>query len=156
MISLNPSNRPTFSDILNSSQVRGVCFPETFYSFLHSYITSINEASSPALFARSSSSRTHHYLPNSTLPPSSSGAVVGVGSGRETWTTVPSDSDHRMERIWGEWDSVEPILLAEVLEEEGLRVEDTVTQLPPKVSSLGAGKVALSARPFQVNWTSDY
>jgi hypothetical protein len=38
---LNPSARPPFDTLLHS--VRGTVFPEVFYSFLHGYVSSINE-----------------------------------------------------------------------------------------------------------------
>ncbi|KAF9007713.1 hypothetical protein BDZ89DRAFT_1144434 [Hymenopellis radicata] len=41
MISLDPSARPTFDTLLHTS--RGTVFPESFFSFLHNYVTSVND-----------------------------------------------------------------------------------------------------------------
>lgn len=138
MLALDPTARPSFVDILDMA--RDVSFPDSFYSFLHTYITSINETSSPSLFARSSA---QHKAGAGAV----GNAGIGNGTGRESWATIPSDSDHRIERIWGEFDSIEPILMAED------RVEDTVTQLPPPPPPLLGGphaKTGLTSRPFQV------
>lgn len=145
MIALNPSERPAFADVLDSA--RDVVFPDSFYSFLHSYITSINETSSPSLFTRSGtqtgrSGATGPAGPSNTPHP---GGAVGSGNGPDSWSTLPSDSDHRIERIWGEFDSIEPVLLAE----GGERVEDTVTALPSPPPKAG-----LASKPIKVSLKS--
>ena len=100
MVALEPSHRPTFDTLLHTS--RGTAFPECFYSFLHNYVSSINELSSASLFTKSS-------------PP------VAEGHSSTEPTPLPSDSDHRLDKIWTEYESVEQHLLTEA-------VEQTVTE----------------------------
>ena len=109
MIALDPAARPSFEDLLDHA--RDVAFPESFYSFLHNYIIAINETSSPSPFAKPA--------------PSKTGVEVLPGTTTEHWNTIPSDSDHRIERMWTDFDSVEPLLAEQ-------RVEDTVTELVPR------------------------
>lgn len=96
MVALEPSQRPTFDTLLHTS--RGSAFPECFYSFLHNYVSSINELSSAFIFTKSS-------------PP------IAEGHSSAEPTILPSDSDHRLEKIWTEYDSVEPYLLTEAVEQ---------------------------------------
>ena len=103
MVTLDPSQRPTFDMVLHTS--RGAVFPESFYSFLHNYVSSMNDLSSPSVFAK----------PPITTPITESLSTTEP-------TPLPSDSDHRLERIWTEYESVEPYLL---LPNEG---RDTVTE----------------------------
>jgi phosphoinositide-3-kinase regulatory subunit 4 len=135
MIALNPADRPSFADVLDSA--RDVAFPETFYSFLYAYVISINETSSHALFARTVSAHARSQAVSATG--TTNGANISGATGPESWGTLPSDSDHRIERIWAEFDSIEPILMA------GEQIEQTVTALPP------LPKVSLTSRPIQVS-----
>lgn len=135
MIALNPVDRPSFADVLDSA--RDVAFPETFYSFLYTYVISINETSSHALFARTASAQARSGAVNTTG--TTNGANISGATGPESWGALPSDSDHRIERIWGEFDSIEPILMA------GEQIEQTVTGLPPPP------RASLTSRPIQVS-----
>lgn len=117
MIAIDPSQRPTFDSLLHNA--RGTVFPETFYSFLHNYVASINELSTPSPFA----------FPNQSHPPttvgtpttatasvakpvvSNTGHPVLSPDGDRLSDPLPSDSDHRMERLWSDYESVEPYLL---------------------------------------------
>ncbi|KAF9516566.1 hypothetical protein BS47DRAFT_1371689 [Hydnum rufescens UP504] len=121
MITLDPAARPSFEDLLDHA--RDVAFPESFYSFLHNYVIAINETSSPSPF---------------TKPvPLKTGVEILPGTATEHWNTIPTDSDHRIERIWADFDSVEPLLADE-------RVEETVTELVPRTPVS-----QLSSRAFQ-------
>ena len=100
MISLDPSSRPSFDAALASA--RGHVLPECFYAFLHGYVASISERATPFSF------------PSSTpAPPPTANSVkskesaTNVGPGE----ALPSDSDHRIDRIWEDYASVEPQLL---------------------------------------------
>jgi phosphoinositide-3-kinase regulatory subunit 4 len=84
MTALDAARRPSFDAILQSS--RGTIFPESFYSFLHNYISSVNEISAPSPFSRANDD---NYRKSNLLP---------------------SDSDRRLERLWSEFDSVESYL----------------------------------------------
>jgi phosphoinositide-3-kinase regulatory subunit 4 len=135
MIALIPGDRPSFSEVLDSA--RDVAFPEAFYSFLYTYIMSINETSSHTVFARTASAQARSGGINVTS--AANGANISGATGPESWGTLPSDSDHRMERIWGEFDSIEPILMT------GEQIEQTITKLPPP------RKVSLTSKPIQVS-----
>lgn len=139
MIAMDPSVRPTFDTLLHTS--RGTVFPECFYSFLHNYVSTVNEINSPSLFSATATP--------STIP---SSATVSAHKGTSANTTasmtlngdmpndpLPSDSDHRMERIWADYESVEPYLISDTMEETVMNVKvDYVPQL-------------ISSRPFHVN-----
>jgi len=99
MIALEPDSRPSFEAALQSS--RNIVFPDSFYSFFHQYISSLNELSSPSPFSRT------------TLPPSTG---IEGRSGNGDGAPIPSDCDRRIESIWTEFSSVLPFL---VPEEEG-------------------------------------
>jgi phosphoinositide-3-kinase, regulatory subunit 4 len=103
---LDPNQRPSFDTILQST--RGTLFPESFYSFLHNYISSVNELRSPSPFAQHQQQR---------RPMSDS---QGSHSGSSS-SSLPSDSDHRLDRIWNEFDSVESYLF--LLPEEDDQLE---------------------------------
>jgi phosphoinositide-3-kinase, regulatory subunit 4 len=144
MISLDPGTRPTFDTLLHTS--RGTVFPESFYSFLHNYVSTINELPNPPPFSLPSPQTL------ATVPPT----PHAVGSTRSTSTigttahppaessssnsgeSLPSDSDHRMERIWADYESVEPYLVPDIDGE----MEDTVKIDP------GKGEYGTST-PFQ-------
>lgn len=111
MISLDPDQRPTFDTLLHTS--RGTVFPESFYSFLHNYVTSINEVPSNL-----------PYAPPSITPSVSSTTIKASQSSNINATphdanndVLPSDSDHRLERIWADYESIEPYITQESSEE---------------------------------------
>ncbi|KAJ7253059.1 hypothetical protein B0H12DRAFT_1117273 [Mycena haematopus] len=141
MINLDPTARPTFDTLLHTS--RGTVFPESFYSFLHNYVSSINDLPSNPPFsttAPSTSSSTPAGIapsvsgsalrPNVSLP----SALTGTDTPLDA---LPSDSDHRMERIWSDYESVEPYLVPD-------SVEDTVMDVKVEYNSTTA-----MSKPFQ-------
>ncbi|KAJ6463912.1 hypothetical protein C8R45DRAFT_1220032 [Mycena sanguinolenta] len=141
MINLDPTARPTFDTLLHTS--RGTVFPESFYSFLHNYVSSINDLPSNPPFSSTapptSSSTPGGIAPSisgSTLRPSPSlpNALAGTDTPPDA---LPSDSDHRMERIWSDYESVEPYLVPD-------SVEDTVMDVKVEYNSTTA-----MSRPFQ-------
>ncbi|KAI0058381.1 ARM repeat-containing protein [Artomyces pyxidatus] len=142
MIALDPVARPAFDALLHNA--RGTVFPEVFYSFLHGYVASINELPPSSPFAAPPSASailtpTTSAPPNATIttkagtstpvPPSADGNAGG--------TTLPSDADHRMERIWADYESVEPYLVEDAGEET---VMDVRVEYGPAEST---------SRPFQ-------
>jgi phosphoinositide-3-kinase, regulatory subunit 4 len=151
MISLDPSDRPTFDTLLHTS--RGTVFPESFYSFLHNYVSSINELSSDVLSLNSPlpTSLPSHIGPSisgNTLRSSPSGnhnpntapaASAGIGSEVKS-DTLPSDSDHRLDRIWADYESIEPYITPENVERSEMDVK--VEYIPSVIST---------CRPFQVS-----
>ena len=106
MISLDPASRPTFDAALASA--RGHVLPECFYSFLHEYVASISER--PAPFPSSNSTTT--APPPTPVPTTNSlkskESTTNVGGAGEA---LPSDSDHRIDRLWEDYASVESYLL---------------------------------------------
>lgn len=134
MISLEPDQRPTFDNILHTS--RGTVFPESFYSFLHNYVASINEMpSNPP------------YTPASTAPPSTNATIKSNVSTSSinppppdtNNNALPSDSDHRLERIWADYESIEPYIIQDLPEEgQEMNVKIDYQTLAPL------------AKPFQV------
>lgn len=127
MINVDPSARPTFDSLLHTS--RGTVFPESFFSFFHNYVSSINELPAISPFAPSISSIVSAGAGTGNPPVSATGlrssastsAVGGAGVGAGPTSVnimisndlLPSDSDHRMERLWADFESVEPYLVAE-------------------------------------------
>ncbi|CAK5279344.1 unnamed protein product [Mycena citricolor] len=113
MIHLEPTARPTFDTLLHTS--RGTVFPECFYSFLHNYVSTINEIPADPPFAPTPVAA----LPATptTITPSVSGSSMRPVPNPEALETglLPNDSDHRMDRIWGDYESVEPYLVPETV-----------------------------------------
>jgi phosphoinositide-3-kinase, regulatory subunit 4 len=110
MIRLDPSTRPTFDSLLHVT--RGTVFPESFFSFLHNYVASVNELSIVGgdFMAAVSSTSTASV---STLKPQ---AATPHLSGDSSNSLLPSDSDHRMERIWADYESVVPYITQDIPE----------------------------------------
>jgi phosphoinositide-3-kinase regulatory subunit 4 len=149
MINLDPSVRPTFDTLLHTS--RGMVFPECFYSFLHNYVSSINDLpTNPPFVITSPPSTTSISAPSAIAPSVSSSTIrpnssTGLNTGGVTTSeplsdTLPSDSDHRMERIWADYESVEPYLAPDAAEEIIMDVKVDYTS--PTSSS----------KPFQVSY----
>jgi serine/threonine protein kinase len=95
MISLDPSHRLTCSEYL--AQYRRTAFPDIFYTFLHPFLSSLNEASI------ASRPTPPNYRPS-----------FGIGS-----NTTPrqqyshggsSDADDKIERIWTDWETISGFL----------------------------------------------
>jgi len=146
MINLDPAERPTFDSLLHTS--RGAVFPESFYSFLHNYVSSINELSNETLLSNPSAPSTTAQIPippsvssnlrpnsSSTMSPNVGGAIEGKPD------PLPNDSDHRLERIWADYESIEPYILPET--NSDLEMDVKVEYMP---------SVNTNARPFQVNF----
>ncbi|EJU01456.1 ARM repeat-containing protein [Dacryopinax primogenitus] len=91
MMSLNPFLRPTFDEAL--ADARDTVFPESFYTFFHHYIASLNEPVSSPFYA-----------------PSASEGTETPGRPDQKEQKLPSDADRRIDRLWEEWESVEPYL----------------------------------------------
>ena len=140
MIALDPAARPAFDTLLHTA--RGKVFPEAFYLFLHSYVASINELPSPSPFnapppaptaptvSSSAPSTAAAKAPGATTP------VLPLGSGG----VLPSDADRRIERVWADYESVEPYLAADADAGEATVMDVRVEY----------GRTEASARPFQV------
>ncbi len=152
MIAIEPSSRPTFDSLLHTA--RGTVFPESFYSFLHNYVASINEASAPSPFFFPPASHLPSAVatPTTVTPINVKPVLVAAAQVTDLSNTVnlfheplPSDSDHRMEKIWSDYESVEPYLLSS-MEPETL---DKTLKEPVKLefSYNGAGP----GKAFQVN-----
>ena len=151
MIAIDPTTRPTFDSLLHTT--RGSVFPESFYSFLHNYVASVNELSSGSPFAFPNASHVTSTITTPTtqtstatklsVPPSAT--TPGFpGTGDVFNEPLPSDSDHRMERIWSDYESVEPYLLTP---SESDSLEQTVKE-PVKVE-YSASNIS-SSKAFQV------
>ncbi|EIN14505.1 hypothetical protein PUNSTDRAFT_96429 [Punctularia strigosozonata HHB-11173 SS5] len=135
MIALDPASRPSFDMLLHTS--RGSVFPECFYSFLHNYVASVSELPTPSPFASPTP------LPSGTSSTAPSSALRGLPSAAsapggalpdELGGALPSDSDQRMERIWADYESTEPYIIADVLEDtlSAVKIEYTVSAGPTK------------------------
>jgi len=119
MISVDPSERPTFDSLLHMS--RGNVFPESFYSFLYNYVSSLNELSAETVATNSSQANTPIQPSVSTLSSTptvrtthSSGTTTIGNVGNDLKNeSLPSDSDHRLERIWLDYESIEPYITPE-------------------------------------------
>ncbi|KAH7106720.1 ARM repeat-containing protein [Auriculariales sp. MPI-PUGE-AT-0066] len=93
MIVREPDQRPTFETLLQTC--RGATLPECFYSFLHNYIGALNE-------------------PSVSAPhPFSAGAAPAPVTATPVSKVLPTDADHRIERIWSEFEGTEPYLVPE-------------------------------------------
>lgn len=112
MINLNSPDRPTFDNLLHTS--RGTVFPESFYSFFHNYVSSINELS--------------NNLPPPTQPASTPvpgtrpGTVASTTTAETGIDTLTSDSDQRIERLWADYESFAPYLNEEAAQHPSMDV----------------------------------
>ena len=61
---------------------------------------------------------------------------------------LPSDSDHRMERIWSDYESVEPYLL--LSSEEDTSLEETIRD--PVSIEYATSNAGIMGKPFQVSF----
>lgn len=129
MIAVDPSVRPSFDTLLHTS--RGSVFPESFYSFFHNYVSSINELPSSSPFASYAGPTT----PASATVKSPQVVTPQPLPGVYVDEPLPNDSDRRMERIWSDFESVEPFLSIDTAE-----MDVKVDYMP----SMG------SYKPFQV------
>lgn len=112
MINLEPTARPTFDTLLLTA--RGSVFPECFFSFLHNYVTTVNELPAESPFKAANSAHSTPVLPPRTANP----LVVET-----TEEALPNDSDRRVQRIWADYESVVPYLIPDSLEETVMDVK---------------------------------
>lgn len=142
MIAIDASARPTFDTLLQTS--RGSVFPEAFYSFFHNYVSSVNELGIPTPFANNAG---YSVTPTPGSGPSGKPAATQAANMPDSdifSEPLPSDSDQRMEKIWADYESMEPYLVAEPAEEI------------PVEAKMKLGMPGGSSKPFQVriapNW----
>ncbi|KAH7910911.1 hypothetical protein BJ138DRAFT_1126480 [Hygrophoropsis aurantiaca] len=146
MISLDPTARPTFDTLLHTA--RGTVLPECFYSFLHNYVSSINDLPARAPYSHPSSSTLSAVAPPITMasPSVSTPTHSGLkGVQKESVSgsvsdALPSDSDQRLERIWEDYEGVEPYLIPDT------DVERTVMDVRIDYNSSASTS---SSKPFQ-------
>lgn len=95
MISLDPAHRLTCAEYL--LQYRKTAFPDVFYTFLHPFLSSLNEASI------ASRPTPPNYRPS-----------FGIGSAtgpRHMYShTGSSDADDKIEKVWNEWETISGFL----------------------------------------------
>ncbi|KAF9259304.1 ARM repeat-containing protein [Marasmius fiardii PR-910] len=105
MISLEPSDRPTFDSLLQTS--RGTIFPECFFSFLHNYVPSVTRLPTTSSFTGTENATT----PKATTFASSNArsAIIRNGS-----TEGLNEPDNRLERLWADFQSIEPYIALEM------------------------------------------
>jgi phosphoinositide-3-kinase regulatory subunit 4 len=139
MIAVDPTARPTFDAVLHN--VRGVVFPEVFYSFLHGYVSSINELPTTAPFTSLPTvGASPEILTPAVSASSAATSTVKGGSITPILTTdakvpeaaVPRDADHKIEKIWADYESVEPYLVDDTGEDTitDVRVEHAPAEIP--------------------------
>ena len=145
MIALNPSARPPFDTLLHS--VRGTVFPEVFYSFLHGYVSSINElpATTLSVPVATTVASPEILMPATsfTATPTTKGGTVTpilTADAKVPEAAVPRDADNKMEKIWADYESVEPYLV-----EDGS--EGTVTNIRVEY-----GPAETPGAPLQVSY----
>src|ERR1700683_2573687 len=147
MIALEPSTRPTFDTLLHTS--RGTVFPESFYSFLHNYVSSFNDLPTPSPFSptapptsAASTAGTHSIAPstssNSTFRTNTTSGLSSASPAEPSGGALPNDSDHRMEKIWADYESVEPYLIPDTSDETVMNMK------------IDYGSSAGSSKPYQV------
>lgn len=160
MIHLDPSARPTFDTLLHTTRGPGRIFPECFYSFLHNYVSSINDLPSPSPFSPTSAhpqpsnnpsstgTATHSVVPStssaSTVKPTTIAAASGGGD-----AALPSDSDARIDRIWADYESVEAYIVPEA-DMEGVREADGDVKIDYGYGSGVTGKPMVDILPVEL------
>ncbi|KAF8607280.1 ARM repeat-containing protein, partial [Ceratobasidium sp. AG-I] len=142
MIALEPAARPSFRAALESC--RGTVFPESFYSFLHEYIASVNEITNPSVFsskpantpnssdAASVAAASTGVSPTGTVPNVSTTTVNTAntvpGAGVATYESMlPNESDVRIDRLWNDFAMLEPYMLVSNSAEETEKKPDKIT-----------------------------
>lgn len=105
MIALDPSERPTFDEILHNS--RDTLFPDCFYSTFHDFISSVNDISASSPF--SNIVDTSLKVPGTTGPQARTDEETNIAEAVQADTLhLPTDSDQRISRIWSDFDILEP------------------------------------------------
>lgn len=139
MINLDSTKRPSFDTLLHTS--RGTVFPESFYSFLHNYVSSINDLPTDLPLASAPQPGASISGPSSVAPSVSGTTTRSTSSSvppttlETTLDALPSDSYHRLERIWADYESIEPYIVPEPTEESSIDVKIEYTS-----TFLGTGK----------------
>ncbi|KLO15545.1 WD40 repeat-like protein [Schizopora paradoxa] len=109
MIALEPTERPLFDMILHTS--RGTIFPESFYSPLYDFVSSVTDISASSPFTTSSAGTA---TPSSSSLPSAAGTIdekqLFANGTPEDTSILPTDSDRRIMRVWAEYDVIEPVI----------------------------------------------
>jgi len=146
MIALNPSARPTFDTLLHNA--RGAVFPEVFYSFLHGYVWSINEVPiiTPFTTVPTTGTSPEILTPATPTAPATASTAKGgavtplhTADAKAPETAVPRDADRKIEKIWADYESVEPYLF----EDNG---EDTISDV-----RVDYAPVEAQGKPLQVS-----
>jgi len=106
MVALEPADRPLFDTILHTS--RGTIFPESFYSPLHDFVSSVTDlsVSSPFTSMPSAGSAT----PTSSMPSAGDDKQPYTNGTPDDASILPTDSDRRIMRVWAEYDVIEPVI----------------------------------------------
>ena len=102
MIAVDPEKRPTFDNLLHTS--RGTIFPESFYTFFHDFFTSICRLTAESPFTNTDH-RTSSSIPSakpSVIPENAASNIAPEA------VSLPNESDRRLDRLWSEYDSLEP------------------------------------------------
>lgn len=97
MLSLDPASRLSCADYLD--RYRGLAFPDIFYTFLHPFISSLNDCVPSAPAAATPA-------PGVSTPTGTHAAGDPAGM----YGTLKSDADERIERIWSEWEMIQEYL----------------------------------------------
>ncbi|PWN36275.1 WD40 repeat-like protein [Meira miltonrushii] len=124
MLSLDPSKRGTFSDYMEKA--RGTCFPDSFYTFLHRYLTTLQRTSArTASMAAAEAAAALKASVNANLPPKSSSSnapplpshltsaasEAGTsGAVNEVAYLLRAEADERIERMYEEWSVVSNVM----------------------------------------------
>ncbi|KAG9029158.1 Serine/threonine-protein kinase [Tulasnella sp. JGI-2019a] len=136
MLALDPASRPSFAGAL--LEARGNTFPESFYTFLHQYIASVNNVGIPV----TSSTSPFNRAGNSNL--GNPNADHGQSQTHpDSVTGVPSDSDSRIERIWSDFDELEPFLVED-------NSEATIMEVKVVTGATSYGKPIQDIFPVQL------
>lgn len=117
MISLDPAQRLTCDEYLNS--YRSTAFPDIFYTFLHPFLSALNDYSTP-------------IVPSPSTPIASTATPTIPG---HAGATLKTDADDRVERVWSEWE-----MIARYLDEGVERKED---RRPEAAETSKAGREAV-------------
>jgi len=138
MIALDHTARPTFDTILHTS--RGAVFPECFYSFLHNYVHSVCELSDKSPFLTSPPPASAGTPTTTPIAQAAQRAPLSMSQELQGENNLPGDSDHRMERIWSDFESVETHLEHDA--NGGSPIEgkvESLTAAPPTSTPLQVG-----------------
>ncbi|SCV71242.1 BQ2448_2830 [Microbotryum intermedium] len=99
MVSRQPSQRKSCKDYLNES--KGKVFPEVFYTFFHPFLAGLNEGSSMGTEGRTKVNPASTVITTTTL-----GGETLAPRSMDTNTSLRSDSDDKIEKVWNEWGMV--------------------------------------------------